>query len=236
MTKILLLLAFLIPPPLFGQDRDLQPSRFGINVNGLISQPREEFDRNVDIGFGAGGGITYGVDQDGWFSLRFDGGWLRYGHETRRVPFSETVGARILVDVDTNNDIVTLGGGPEFSIPHGPVRPYLNGGFHGVLFRTASSVRGIRSNDEEIASTTNLSDWTRAWVVAAGARIPIGGDASLVHLDLGVRYFDGAEARYLREGSIIDNPDGSITLNPLVSETPFVVYSVGLRFQIPRTQ
>jgi opacity protein-like surface antigen len=149
------------------------------------------------------------------------------------VPFSQTVGGRILVDVSTSNTIIGVGVGPEFAVPYGPVRPYVQAGFSGVLFRTVSSVSGTRSSDEPIATTTNLSDWTRAWVAGAGLRIPLGGRDAPVDLDLGLRYHRGGEARYLREGSIIDNPDGSITINPLVSQTPFMVYSVGVRFRIP---
>ena len=94
-----------------------------------------------------------------------------------------------------------------------PVRPYLNAAFSGLLFITTSSVEGVGDDDEEIAGTTNHSDWTRAWVVGTGLKIPLGGRESNFALDLGVRYHSGSEASYLREGSIQDNPDGSITIN-----------------------
>ena len=215
------------------QDQDLsEPTRFGVGVAFLVSEPKEGFNNNVGLGFGIGGGLQYHVDRTGWFSVRFDTSWLRYGHETKRVPFSQTVGGRILVDVSTENSILALGIGPGFSVPFGPVRPYLNAGFSGLLFRTASSVSGIRSSDEPIANTTNLTDWTRAWVAGTGIRIPLGRN-SPASLDLGLRYHRGGEALYLREGSIIDNPDGSVSINPLNSRTPFMMYSLGIRFRIP---
>ena len=209
------------------------PTRFAVGLGFIVSEPKEAFDENVGVGFGVGGAFQYHVDRPGWFAVRFDAAWLRYGHETKRVPFSQTVGGRILVDVSTSNSIIGLGVGPEVALPYGPVRPYLNAGFSGLLFRTASSVSGIRSSDEPIAATTNLSDWTGAWVLGAGLRFPLGGRESPVDLDLGVRYHRGGEALYLREGSIIDNPDGSITIHPLNSRTPFMVYGVGVRFRIP---
>src|SRR5690606_4567803 len=101
--------------------------------------------------------------------------------------------------------------------PYGWVRPYVNAGFSGLYFSTRSSVEGVRTSDEPIAGTTNYSDWTSAWVGGAGLRIPLGGLDSLVDLDLGVRYHRGGQASYLREGSIIDNPDGSITILPFNS-------------------
>ena len=209
----------------------VEPSRISVGIGLIISEPKEEFDENVGVGFGVGGAVHYHVDRSGWFSLRFDGGWLQYGHETKVVPFSTTVGARILLDVSTSNTIINLGAGPELAVPHGPVRPYIHTGFSGLLFRTTSSVSGFGSTDEPIATTTNLSDWTSAWVVGAGVRIPLGG--SLVDLDLGARYHRGGEALYLREGSIIDHPDGSITINALRSRTPFMVYAVGVKIRIP---
>lgn len=211
------------------------PTRFGVGLGFIVSEPKEEFDDNVGVGFGAAGEFQYHIDRPGWVSIRFDGSWLQYGHETKRVPFSQTVGGRILVDVSTSNTIIGIGFGPELAVPYGPVRPYLGAGFSGLLFRTTSSVSGIRSSDEPIATTTNSSDWTRAWVFGTGLRIPLGGRDSSVDLDLGLRYHEGGEALYLREGSIIDNPDGSITIIPLRSETPFMVYAVGVRIRIPWT-
>lgn len=233
-TELLAQEAAVDPTPRFlFQDRELlEPTRFGVGAAFLVSEPKEEFSNNVGLGFGIGGGMQYRVDRTGWFSVRLDASWLRYGHETKRVPFSQTVGGRILVDVSTSNSILGFGIGPEVSVPFGPIRPYLNAGFSGLLFRTTSSVSGIDSSDEPIAGTTNLSDWTSAWVAGTGIRIPLGRD-SPASLDLGLRYHRGGEALYLREGSIVDNPGGSVTINPLNSETPFMIYAVGIRFRIP---
>ena len=173
------------------------------------------------------------LDEAMTVNLRFDPSWLRYGHESKRVPFSRTVGGRIEVDVTTTNQIVGLSFGPELTLPKGPVRPYLNAAFSGLLFWTTSSVRGIDSDDEEIARMTNHRDWTRAWVFGTGVKVPLGGRDSNFKLDFGVRYHNGSEASYLREGSIRDNPDGSITITPLTNETPFLMYSVGFNYRFP---
>ena len=67
--------------------------------------------------------------------------------------------------------------------------------------------------------------------MGTGLKIPLGGRESNFALDLGVRYHSGSEASYLREGSIQDNPDGSITITPLISETPFMMYSFGFQYR-----
>ena len=78
-----------------------------------------------------------------------------------------------------------------------------------------------------------VSDLTRAWVLGGGVRFPLPRRLSQLSLDFGVRYHRGGEASYLREGSILDQPDGSILVTPLNSRTSHVVYLIGLRFRIP---
>jgi hypothetical protein len=63
--------------------------------------------------------------------------------------------------------------------------------------------------------------------------IPFGN--SLGALNLGARYHYGARATYLKKGDIIDNPDGSVTLNLRSSKTDLVLWQVGVSFTIPRT-
>ncbi|MBC7788701.1 MAG: hypothetical protein H7Z74_02035 [Anaerolineae bacterium] len=53
-------------------------------------------------------------------------------------------------------------------------------------------------------------------------------------LNLGAKYHYGAEATYLGEGDITDNPDGTITLSPRRSKTDLVLWQLGVSFAIPR--
>ena len=218
------------PPDFPNPDLVSQPTRFTAGLAFSISQPKEEFRFNVGNGYGATGGVQYNLDRSGWTSLRFDVSWLRYGHENRRVPFSQSVTSRITVDVSTTNSILGLSGGPELALPDGPIRPYLNAAFGGLMFRTTSTVSETGIFGDDIASTTNHRDWTSAWVLGSGLRIPFG-EGSPASLDIGVRYHRGGEASYLRGDSIVDNPDGSITINPFQSRTPFIVYSIGVRYR-----
>ena len=209
------------------------PTRFTVGGSFIVSQPKEEFGRNVGRGYGANATVMYHLLRSGLVNLRLDLSGVEYDHEKSRVPLSSTVGGRIIVEVNTTNSIVGLTWGPEFVVPTGRIRPYVNAAYSRLFFRTTSSVHGVDSSDENIASTTNYKDGTVAWVYGGGIRIPLGKISSPVSLDVGLRYYRGGMTSYLREGSIVDNPDGSTTIAPFFSRTPFLMYAVGVQFRIP---
>ena len=199
----------------------------------MVLQPREGFAQGIGNGYGGGGGVIYHLTRSGLLGLRFDISGVQYGHESKEVPLSGTIGSRIIVKVNTNNSITALSLAPELAKPSGRVRPYVNVGYSAVLFRTTSSVPKLDSSDGGNTSTTNFKDSNRAWVYGGGLRVQLGGHTSPLTLDAGLRYNRGGTASYLREGSIQDNSDGTITITPLTSRTPFLVYTVGVKFRIP---
>jgi len=212
-----------------------QPTRFNVAASFIQSRPQEEFRANAGNGLGGAGTFLYHLDHAGWVSARFDAAWMGYGKEKKRVPLSETVGERILVDVVTTNGMGAFSVGPEFALPYGPIRPYVNGAFSGVIFRTYSSVGGTNSDGEGFAATKNHGDSTSAWSYGGGVRIPVYQKTVGINLDFGFRYYKGGTSTYLNEGSIVDHPDGSITITPFQTRTPFVVYTVGVKFRLPFT-
>lgn len=220
----------LMAAPSAAQDPDGRPVRARAGASFSIAAPAGEFGDYVGTGWGIAGHFTLGLGGEGVLGLRAEGGYLNYGKETRRVCLSETVGCRIEVDLTTSNDILYLNLGPEFSLPWGPIQPYANLSAGFSYFATVSSVRGSSGSgdDEDFARTTNFDDFTFAWQAGTGVRIALPwGDAPLF-LDLGARYHTNGEAEYLREGGIIDNPDGTITLNPIRSEANLVAIQIGV--------
>lgn len=210
----------------------LFPTRFTIAGDLLVAQPKGEFGSNVDNGFGGNVVFMYKLDQAGVFSLRADLGGMQYGSETKRVPFLPYTG-RVLLDVTTSNNVFWGGIGPQMQLmTTGPVRPYVNGavGFQG--FVTESALSG---SDEswDYASTTNSDDVTLAYMVGGGVYIPLGKTPTSASLNIGARYHFGGNAKYLREGDITDNPDGTITLNPRFSKTDVVMWQLGISVPIP---
>lgn len=192
-----------------------------------IASPQGEFANYIDGGWGGGLHYLLRLDRDGWVALRADASLLNYGHERQRVLLSPTVGGRITLDLTTDNNIAFFGVGPQIGVPTGALRPYVNG-FAGVSYiYTESSVSGS-SSAERFASSTNFDDASFAYGGGAGLYIPLSHRRNPVSLDLGVTYRHNGSAEYLREGDITDNPDGSITLHPVLSETNLLAFRVGV--------
>lgn len=213
--------------------QDTTQTRFTVGGSFIISQPKEEFSLNVGNGYGANGTVMYHLVRSGLVSLRFDFSGAQYDSEKITVPLSPTIGERILVDLTTRNSILAISWGPEVAMPTGRVRPYANVAYSRLFFRTTSSIEGVDDDNGDFADTTNYKDGTDAWVYGVGLRFPLGRVTSPLTLDLGLRYHRGGRASYLKEGSIIDHPDGSISIFPLSSRTPFLMYTFGVQFRIP---
>jgi hypothetical protein len=206
------------------------PSRFSFGGDLALSQPKGEFANNVPNGYGFDLTGMFRLDPQGYFNLRADLGGVRYGHERQRIGFP--ISGRVAVDLNTDNQIGFGAFGVQLQIPDGWFRPYANAAVAATYFWTESSISGA-DNSESFLQTTNLDDWSHAWVFGGGVMIPFG--RSIGALNLGARYHYGASATYLKEGDITDNPDGTINLNPRNSKTDLVLWQLGVSFAIPRS-
>lgn len=225
-------------PPL----TDPRPSRFTVGLDGLVMDPRGSFGRNVsNVGFGVGGHVRFRIDPRGILSLRADFAGSQYGSERAQIPANPYFGGRVALEVATRNSLSWAGIGPELSFPIGRLRPYVNGSLAYARFATVSDLEGDGydtfgnyQNNRRLASSQNQADGTSARAAGAGLYVPFGPKRWFADAHLGMRYFDGAQAEYLREGSITDEGDGGITFTPLRSRTPFVTYQLGVSVAIPR--
>ena len=209
------------------------PSRFQVGGDFVVSQPKSELATNIGNGYGFNLTGMFRLDPKGYFNLRADGGLVQYGRETQRVPLFPISG-RIDVDIETTNHIGWGAIGTQLQIPDGPLRPYANASIAFTDFYTETSLSGSDNSFEPI-STQNHGDASSAWIFGGGINIPFGGKFTNGMLNLGARYYMGGEATYLRRGDIIDNPDGTITLNPRRSKTDLVLWQIGFSMVIPRT-
>lgn len=236
-TRLALVAVLLLAWPADGQAQSHRrgqatPTRFSIGGDFLIAQPKGEFGSNVNIGFGANGVLLYNLDSFGVFSLRADVGGMQYGRERKRVPFTPYTG-RVFLDITTSNDVFwgAIGGQMQL-LTKGPVRPYANAAIGLQGFVTQSALSGSNQG-RNYASTTNSGDVTRAYIFGGGVLIPLGKAQRPPSLNIGARYHFGGTAKYLREGDIVDNSDGTITLNRRNTKTDVVMWQIG--FSLPIT-
>jgi len=202
--------------------------RSAVNISFVQTRPTGAFQKNIGLGYGANLAYLFRVDQAGWFSLRADGGFAVYGDEHFHAPLSPTIGGRIQVKVNTYNNVIPLSVGPQLQWPSGRVRPYVHAGVGGQYVFTESSVEG-EDGDWDFASTTHQSDWTGAWVAGGGVYIPVHEGSAKVAIDLGLHYYNGGRAQYLKPGSIQDLPDAKLLITPMESDTHMLLVRIGVR-------
>ena len=199
-------------------------SLFGISA--VLARPVGEFQNFVDWG---GGIDLYGVvhlSRRGPLGIRFDGSLLIYGHESLKRPLSNTI-QRVTIDVDTDNLIASLGVGPQLTLGHGALRPYVYGTAGFSYFATVSSASGT-ADAGSFASSTNFDDATAALTAGGGFLVRLSRGRHPISLDLSVQSVFHGETDYLREGSILESADGSITLVPIRSEANLVTFRLGV--------
>lgn len=194
----------------------------------VTAAPVGEFSNFVDTSFGANAVGRYNFTRV--FRLRVDGGFVQYGSEARQICLPN---CRVQFEVNTTNNIAYGSIGPELVWPARRVRPYATAGIGGSYFSTSSHLDGV-DDDADIGRTTNFRDATFAVTAGGGVYVPIATGRSNVALDLGVRYHRNGTARYLREGDVQDNPDGTISFTPTRSGADLVTVMVGILVEFGR--
>jgi opacity protein-like surface antigen len=203
------------------------PRRMEAGVDFTYARPVSQFRQNVRQGFGGGGHFLLGVDPGGVFGVRVGADFITYGNETQYFPLS-SVFRRITLAQQTSNNIVVASVGPQFSIPQGPVRPYVNAGIGVGYFYTQSSLSSD-DNSNTIATTTNFSDNSLAYTLGGGVQFPISSKKQVVLVDVGVRYNAIGRTRYLTKGDIQDDPySGGLIITPHESDARFLMYRAGV--------
>jgi len=206
--------------------REARNPRFALGLRLMGADAVGEFEQFVDGGFGGEAGFRFGLDRRSILGLRVDGGFMIYGHERQALCFPVPIGCRIGADLTTTNTVAYGGIGPELAIP-GSVSPYVFATYGFSWFATQSSLSGVDDWNEDLFNTRNYDDFVGAQRFGGGLRFAVGGGN--VAIDLGAEYHRNGVAEYLREGDILDNPDGSITIFPNRSEANFTTFRVGVQ-------
>ena len=206
--------------------------RPAVGMNFLVGNPTGDFSEFVDIGYG---GEFFGripLEPEGLVSLRADMGFLIYGYESIRVCI-DGFGCRVQGQLQTSNGIFYGGIGPEVALPLNGMRPYVNAFVGFGYFSTSSSVEDPLGY-ENLFYTENLGDGTFSWGVGGGLEVNLHSGRVPIDLNLGLRYHDNGVVKYLTKGGILDHPDGSITLFPIVSEANLMSFRIGVTVGIPK--
>lgn len=196
-----------------------------IGVSFSAADARGDLGFAIDQGFGleVNGGIPLAAE--GHLRLRLDGGFLIYGME--HIDYCE-FSCRVLTELTTTNSILFAGVGPELVLARGDIQPYVYATAGATWFVTSSSI-DYNDGFGPVAETTNYTDHTLGFRYGGGIRFRSGGNVSI---DLGVTRHDNGLVSYLTKGDIVDNPDGTITMNPNLSEADLLSFQVGLSFGI----
>ncbi len=201
--------------------------RGSLDVAFVGAQPTGDFGLIVDEGWGVELGGRYELDSTGLLSVRGSLGFINYGSEALR--FCSVYSCRVGMDLDTRNDIFFFGVGPELAKQMGPVRPYARGSLGIGYFVTTSGLSG--SDDwagHSYANTNNFDDLVFQKRLGAGLGLRLSNGRRPVWLDLGADYHHNGMASYLREGDIVDQPDGSIVIYPRRTEANLWSFRVGV--------
>ena len=200
------------------------------DINVVVGLPQGEFEDTIDnAGFGLSlfGGLGLGRTP---IVIGVDLGFLVYGYERRREPFSTTI-PDVTVRVETSNAIAMGHAVLRLQPPSGAVQPYLDGLFGFKYFFTETSIHDDDYFDEEIASTTNFDDAALSYGVGGGLDIMLHrGRGAVVMINAGARYLFGRQAEYLQEGSI-ERRNGRVFFATDRSETDILLMQLGITFK-----
>ena len=237
---LLFLLSVLLASKVHAQIEDIEDLPpvvlAGVTVTGGF--PTGEFGENVtNTGFGLSGNAGYMVPKAP-VVIGLELGLLIYGQERRTERFSLTV-PDVKVDVTSSNRIMTANAFFRLQKRSGTLRPYLEGvvGFNYLFTSTTIENQGGSSDDDEIATSTNLDDYAFSKGGGAGMlvevwsgreeRTPQNRSVRSVSIDFRVRYQDGAVADYLKKGDVVRKL-GTTELNITKSTTDIITAHIGL--------
>lgn len=215
---------------------------FVLRINGqmaggnlTLGWPQGEFKENVDR-IAYGGSVEASLFKPGPvhpFNVGVSFGYIIYGDETVRRPFSNTI-SRVGVDVNTTNTMLNFHLMFKLHPFKGDVMPYAEGLIGGNYLFTESKIEDI-DDGYELVSSTNFDDFSFSYGGGGGFLIKLvdkledDGGPSL-YLDIKGRYLIGTEAEYLVQGSIEEDGQGSVTYKVDKSATDIFTFHIGVMF------
>ncbi len=233
-TKIAALLILCIALTTFSAEKAAVRGHGGFRF--LVGVPQGEFRDHLDnLGFGLD--FNIGAMPSKYFTAGGALGFMIYGSETRREPFSMTI-PDVTVEVTRTNNFMF---GHLYAQAIGDlniVKPYIEGRLGFNYLWTETRISDIQGSDEDIASSTNFSDLTWSYGGGGGIMIKVWEETrkselknrsrgERVYIDLKGIFTRGGNAEYLKEGSM-EIIDGRVVFYPDESPTDLLAISVGV--------
>lgn len=205
-----------------------RPGSWSFTIGGQMADPVGELDANIGEAWGGGGTLRYLFRSAAPLGVRADVSFLNYGSERKRVPLSSTLN-RVLVDMNTTNNIALITAGPELLLLRGPVTPYVYAFAGYSYFYTETDARDDDWDGGSFASSTNFDDGGLATGWGGGIRIPLRIRSVNASIDAGARHTKNGVREYLTHGDILDVPGGFVAL-PRTTRADFRQYHLGVSF------
>ena len=119
------------------------------------------------------------------------------------------------------------------------IHPYLHGFAGFSIYATQSGLGGWGTSIPYFGFATTTNQWDAAftWGGGGGMRFALPIQSRPVQLGISARYQRSGDVDYLREGDLVDLPDGSYLKELQRGKTDFVAFTMGgsVGFSFPRT-
>ena len=181
-----------------------------------------------------GTGVVLFLDPERRVGVRTEAGLIVYGSDTQRRSFSRTI-PHVELDVQTTNEILSAGVGPQIYLGTGKLRPFVYGTVGFAYFATTTTVEPDGS-DVEIANTTNHDDFQLSLSAGGGIATVIREGENPLSLNLSASYQRNGLTEYLTGGTddLYKLPSGGWAFRPKESEANLITYRAGLSVALGR--
>lgn len=218
---------------LFGAQKSSLKASGGLHF--LVGMPEGEFEQHLDDpGFGLD--LNVGVMPNRFVAIGGAFGFMVYGSETRREPISYTI-PDVTVEVTRTNNFMF---GDIYMQAIGDLtvlKPYIEGRLGFSYLWTETRISDLQGDDEDIASSTNIDDFTWRYGGGGGLMVLVWEDKSPdkgdpddpnnVYIDIKAIYTRGGNAEYLKEGGV-EIDDGVVIYHLEESTTDLFSLSFGV--------
>lgn len=201
--------------------------RWLVGGDAIYTRPTGQFLHNVKQGFGLGGHAVLLADPSGMIGIRGDLAYVRYGQRSQEFRVSSFFGPYTLEQV-TNNNIMTIGVGPQIMVPTGSFRPYVNGQVGFSVFTTETNLDGLDPNYYD-TNQTNHRNTQLMYGFGGGFNMPFSTGRTDASIDIGAQYHINGTTQYLTRRDIHEDPTtGEVTMTPRESDVRYITFRIGV--------